>query len=299
MQQPAPTTAEAAPPSPLDVAGETASEKQSFWMVLPFWGVQAAAVAGVAASGWSWSGLGLAAGIYAVRMFGLTAGFHRYFSHRSYRTSRPFQFLLALLGTTATQKGVLWWAAHHRAHHKFSDTPADIHSVKQRGFWWAHVKWILVSRYEPTDWDRIRDFAAYPELRWLNRFHLVPPVALAVGLALAGGWWALLWGFLVSNTLLWHGTFCVNSLSHRFGRRRYDTGDESRNSLLIALFTLGEGWHNNHHHYQRSERQGFFWWEIDVTHYVLRALAIVGLVHGLHAAPRHVRDARMPSVTAS
>jgi stearoyl-CoA desaturase (delta-9 desaturase) len=153
--------------------------------------------------------------------------------------------------------------------------------------------------YEPTDWDRIKDFAVYPELRWLNRYHLVPPVALAVGLALAGGWWALLWGFLVSNTLLWHGTFCVNSLSHRFGRKRYDTGDESRNSLLIALFTLGEGWHNNHHHYQRSERQGFFWWEIDVTHYVLRALAIVGLVSGLHAAPGHVRDARLPSVTAS
>jgi stearoyl-CoA desaturase (delta-9 desaturase) len=265
------------------------------WMaMLPFWAVQLAAVVGVVILGWSWTGLALALGLYAVRMFGLTAGYHRYFSHRSYKTSRAFQFLLALLGATATQKGVLWWAAHHRAHHKYSDTPRDVHSTRQHGFWWAHVKWILVKRYTPTDWDRIKDFARYPELRWINTYHLVPPVLLAVVLALAGGWWGFLWGFCVSNTLLWHGTFCVNSLAHRFGRKRYDTGDDSRNSLLIALFTLGEGWHNNHHHYQRSERQGFFWWELDITHYLLRALSAIGLVWDLHSAPQDVRDRKLP-----
>jgi len=263
------------------------------WLAMvPFWGAQITAVVGVIVSGWSWKGFGLALALYAVRMFGLTAGYHRYFSHRSYRTSRPVQFLLALLGTTATQKGVLWWAAHHRAHHKYSDSPRDVHSVRQKGFFWAHVGWILVKRYVPTDWNRIKDFARYPELRWLNTWNLLPPIALATGLFLVGGWWALLWGFFVSNTLLWHGTFCVNSLAHVFGRRRYQTDDDSRNSFLIAIFTLGEGWHNNHHHYQRSERQGFYWWELDITHLVLRVLAALRIVRDLHEPPKRVRDAR-------
>jgi len=279
-----------------EVAGdpeEGAGPHQIEWLaMLPFWGVQITAVIGVVATGWSWKGLGLALALYAVRMFGLTAGYHRYFSHRSYRTSRPVQFLLALLGTTATQKGVLWWAAHHRAHHKYSDTARDIHSVRQKGFFWAHVGWILVKRYGATDWNRIKDFARYPELRWLNTWNLLPPIALAGGLFLAGGWWALLWGFFVSNTLLWHGTFCVNSLAHVFGRRRYQTSDDSRNSFLIAIFTLGEGWHNNHHHYQRSERQGFYWWELDITHLILRALAVVRIVRDLHEPPKRIRDAR-------
>ena len=263
------------------------------WLaMLPFWGAQLTAVIGILIGGWSWKGLALALALYTVRMFGLTAGYHRYFSHRSYKTSRVFQFLLALLGATSTQKGVLWWAAHHRAHHKYSDTPRDIHSVRQHGFWWAHVKWILVKRYVETDWQRIKDFAKFPELVWLNTYHLVPPIALAVVLFLVGGWWALLWGFFVSNTLLWHGTFCVNSLTHVFGRRRYPSDDDSRNSFLVAIFTLGEGWHNNHHYYQLSERQGFYWWELDITHYVLTVFSKLGLVWDLHAPPPHVRDAR-------
>lgn len=280
-----------APPSEGAVS-QPRKHKVQWLAMLPFWGVQITAIIGLVLSGWSWTGLGLALALYFVRMFGLTAGFHRYFAHRSYKTSRGFQFVLALLGSTATQKGVLWWAAHHRAHHKYSDTPRDIHSVRQHGFWWAHVKWILVTTYVETDIDRIKDFARYPELRWLNKYHLVPPLLLAGGLFLAGGWWAVLWGFFVSNTLLWHGTFCVNSLAHAFGRRRYQTSDDSRNSLLIALFTLGEGWHNNHHHYQRSERQGFYWWEIDITHYVLRGLSMLRLVSDLHQPPRAIRDAR-------
>jgi stearoyl-CoA desaturase (delta-9 desaturase) len=253
-----------------------------------------AAVVGVVCLGFSWRGLALALGMYAVRMFGLTAGFHRYFAHRSYKTNRVFQFALALLGTLAVQKGPLWWAAHHRAHHKYSDTPRDIHSAKQHGFWWSHVKWILVRRFEGTDFDRIKDFADYPELMWLNRFFLIPPIALAALLFAVGGAWALVWGFFVSTTLLWHGTFCVNSLAHLVGRRRYATDDDSRNSFSIALITLGEGWHNNHHHYQRSERQGFFWWELDVTHLVLTVLSWFGIVRDLHAPPAHVLEDRAP-----
>jgi len=269
-----------------------ASDRVRWLANIPFFGVHVAAVVGPILLGWSWTGLALALGLYVVRMFGVTAGYHRYFSHRSYKTSRAFQFALALLGASAAQKGPLWWAGHHRGHHKWSDTEADIHSVKQRGFWWSHVKWILVRKHKATDWDRIKDLAKYPELRWLNRYYLVPPVALAVALFALGGAWALVWGFLVSTTLLWHGTFCVNSLAHVVGRRRYETGDESRNSFIIALFTLGEGWHNNHHHYQLSERQGFYWWEIDPAHVVLRLLSLTGLVWDLQAPPAHVRDAR-------
>jgi stearoyl-CoA desaturase (delta-9 desaturase) len=165
--------------------------------------------------------------------------------------------------------------------------------VKQRGFWWAHLGWILVRRYVETDWARIKDFAAYPELRWLNKWHLLSPVVMATGLYLVGGHWALTWGFLVSTTLLWHGTFSVNSLSHLFGRRAYQTGDNSRNSLLIALFTLGEGWHNNHHYYQASERQGFYWYQLDISHCVLKALSWVGIVWDLIEPPPHLRERRI------
>jgi stearoyl-CoA desaturase (delta-9 desaturase) len=282
----------AAPLSSENPPAESSREKIDWAPMIPFWGVHVAAVVGVILLGWSWKGLALALALYAVRMFGLTAGYHRYFAHRSYKTSRVFQFLLALLGASATQKGPLWWAGHHRTHHKYSDEPQDPHSVKQRGFFWAHIGWILVRRFVPTDFARIKDFAAYPELRWLNKWHLLPPIALAVTLALVGGAWALVWGFFVSNVLLWHGTFSVNSLAHLMGRRRYDTGDNSRNSLLIAIITLGEGWHNNHHYYQASERQGFYWWQLDVTHMVLRAFSWVGLVWDLNEPPRHLRDRR-------
>jgi stearoyl-CoA desaturase (Delta-9 desaturase) len=256
--------------------------------MIPFWGVQVLPIAGIVWLGWSWSGLGLAAALYYLRMFGVTAGFHRYLSHRSFRTSRVFQFLLVLLGATSVQNGPLWWAAHHRAHHKHSDTPEDLHSAAQRGFFWAHCGWIFVERTKATDWKRVPDLARYPELCWLERHALVPGVTMAVLLFAIGGLWALLWGFFVSTVLLWHGTWVINSLAHRIGRRRYPTADESRNSFLLAVITLGEGWHNNHHHYQRSERQGFFWWELDVTHYLLRALSWLGLVWDLHAPPPHV-----------
>lgn len=253
------------------------------WVVsLPFYGVHVAAVAGVAILGFSWSGVALALALYYVRMFGVTGGYHRYFSHRTYRTSRPMQFFLAVLAQTSLQKGALWWAAHHRVHHKHSDTPKDPHSFRDYGLWYSHVGWILSRDTEETDYESISDIARYPELRWLNRYHVVPGVALAVGLWFVGSWHALVWGFFVSTTLLWHGTFTINSLSHWWGRRRYATTDDSKNNFVLAIVTMGEGWHNNHHFYPRSVRQGFYWWEIDITYYVLRALAAVGLVWDLH-----------------
>jgi stearoyl-CoA desaturase (delta-9 desaturase) len=256
----------------------------------PYWGVHIAAVTGVIMLGWSWSGLALAIAMYYLRMFGVTAGYHRYFAHRTYKTSRVMQFLLALLGSTAAQKGVLWWAAHHRIHHKHSDGPEDVHSPVQRGFWWSHIGWFLVRKHVPTHWDQIRDLSKYPELRLLNRFEALLPIAFAVTLFLIAGPWALVWGFFVSTTLLWHGTFTINSFNHIVGSRRYETTDGSRNNWFLALLTMGEGWHNNHHYYQRSTSQGFYWWEVDISYYILKVMSWVGLVWDLQTVPTHVRD---------
>jgi stearoyl-CoA desaturase (delta-9 desaturase) len=228
-------------------------------------------------------------------MFGVTGGYHRYFSHRSYKTSRAFQFVLALLAMSSVQKGVLWWASHHRAHHKYSDGPEDVHSVVQDGFWWSHVGWILSNRYDATELDRVRDLARYPELRVLDRLHLLVSIGFAVLTYALGGLWGLTWGFFVSTSLLWHGTFTINSLTHVFGKARYVTGEQSKNNFWLALITLGEGWHNNHHYYQRAASQGFFWWEIDVTFYVLKVLELFRIVWDVHTPPAHVRDSnRVP-----
>ena len=255
---------------------------------IPFVAVHVLAVAGVIRMGWSWKGLGLAIALYYVRMFFITAGYHRYFSHRTFKMSRPMQLLFALGAMSSSQKGVMWWAGHHRIHHKFSDLPGDVHSTLQEGFVWSHVGWILSRRYAATDTARVNDLARYPELVWLDRWWAVPPTALAIGLFLLGGPFALLWGFFVSTVLLWHGTFTINSLTHIFGSRRYPTKDNSRNNALLAAITLGEGWHNNHHYYQRSTRQGFFWWEVDPTYLVLRAMALLGLVWDVHEPPEEV-----------
>lgn len=252
--------------------------------------VHAAALAGVAWVGVTQRGLALAAILYAVRVFGITAGFHRYFAHRAFKTSRLAQFVLALVATTSTQQGVLWWASHHRDHHARSDRPDDLHSRKQHGFVWSHVGWILATTYNDVAWSKVRDLAAYPELRWLNRWHLLPSVALAVLLLAFGGVEALVWGYFVSTCLTWHGIFSLNSFAHTSGTRRYATTDDSRNNWLVALITFGEGWHNNHHYYPRSARQGFFWWELDITYLALLALERVGLVWDLQRPPARVRD---------
>ncbi len=229
----------------------------------------------------SWWLVTLAAVLYLVRMFAITAGYHRYFAHRTFRTSRAFQFVLAVLGASSLQKGPLWWAAHHRHHHQHSDQPEDLHSPQQDGLYWSHVGWILSADYLTTNLRRIADFANYSELRWLDRWHQVPGLVLAGLLLVTGGWPAFVWGFCVSTVATWHATFSINSLTHLVGRRRYATNDDSRNSMILALLTLGEGWHNNHHHYKSSVRQGFYWWEVDVSYYLLRLLAVFRIVWDL------------------
>jgi stearoyl-CoA desaturase (Delta-9 desaturase) len=238
--------------------------------------------------GVTWKLAALAVATYFIRMFAITAVYHRYFSHRSYKTSRWLQFLLAVLGTTATQKGPLWWAGTHRVHHKYSDTERDVHSPIRRGLWYAHLGWWLGRDHEESDFKRIPDFAGFPELRWLDRHHVVGPLGMIALLLLLGGTDVFLWGYVVSTCALMHGTFMINSLAHVVGSRRYATTDTSRNNFWLALITLGEGWHNNHHHYMSSANQGFFWWEIDVSFYLLRAMEKLGLVWDLRAVPEHM-----------
>ena len=226
--------------------------------------------------------------LYLVRIFAIGAGYHRYFAHRAFRTSRVFQFVLAFLAQTSAQRGILWWASKHRRHHKYSDTELDVHSPVQRGFLYAHVGWIFVPRNNDTDYAMVRDLARYKELVWLDRQPYLPAILLGVATWLIAGWPGLVVGFCWSTVVLWHATFTINSLAHVVGRRRYVTGDESRNNWLLALLTMGEGWHNNHHAYQVSVRQGFRWWEFDPTYYALQALSWVGIVWDLHVPPKAV-----------
>jgi stearoyl-CoA desaturase (delta-9 desaturase) len=229
----------------------------------------------------------LLAVLYAVRMFFITAGYHRYFSHRSYKLGRAMQLVMAVGGTTAAQKGPLWWAANHRAHHRYADTDRDPHSPI-RGLWWSHVGWILSYKHKGTDLDVVRDLARYPEIRFVDRHNWIGPWSLGVLSFLIGGWSGLVVGFFGSTVVLWHMTFLVNSAAHLVGRRRYDTNDTSQNSWLVALLTNGEGWHNNHHRFPASARQGFYWWELDLSYYGLRLLSLLGLVRDLRPPPEAV-----------
>ncbi len=258
---------------------------------------------GVIYVGWSWTAVAVAAVLYALRMFAITGFYHRYFSHRAFKTSRACQFAFALVGASAVQRGPLWWAAHHRNHHRYSDRPEDVHSPHQHGLIWSHMGWFTTPTNFATRLNLVRDFRRYPELQFLDRFDILVPFVLALGLYGLGATLAvaapalgtsgpqmLIWGFFISTVVLFHGTNTINSLAHRIGTRRYDTHDKSRNNLLLALLTMGEGWHNNHHHYPASARQGFYWWEIDVTYYGLVLLSWLGLVWNLKPVPAHIRD---------
>lgn len=262
---------------------------------------------GVIWTGGSWFAAGAALALYFIRMFAVTGVYHRYFSHKTYSTSRFGQFLLALFGATCVQRGALWWAYHHRHHHQHSDAPEDAHSPHVHGFWWSHIGWITSRRNFPTDYSKVRDLAKYPELVFLNRFDILVPVLVAAALFGTGqllahhapelhthGAQLLVWGFFISTTALFHGTSCINSLAHLMGNRRFETSDDSRNSFLLSLITLGEGWHNNHHRYMSATRQGFYWWEIDITYYLLKALSWTGFIWDLKGVPASIyREAEL------
>lgn len=239
--------------------------------------------------------------LYWLRLFAITAFYHRYFSHHSYKTNRFWQFIFALLGNMAAQRGPLWWAAHHRAHHQHSDTADDLHSPVQRGFWWSHVGWFTCDASFRTQLNRIKDFARFPELRFLDRYDAFAPALLVALLYIGGellahyqpqlntnGVQLVIWGFFISTVLLFHSTVTINSLGHIWGKKRFSTRDESRNNAFLALLTLGEGWHNNHHRWAVSCRQGFYWWELDITWMILKMMSWVGIVRELNPVPAHV-----------
>lgn len=236
-------------------------------------------------TGVSATALWICLALYLVRIFAIGAAYHRYFSHRAFATSRAFQFILACLAQSTTQKSVLWWAAKHRHHHIHSDTENDVHSPRHRGFFYSHVGWIFARQHDHADLTKVPDLTRYPELLWLHRFEQAPSVVMGLGAFLVGGWSGLVVGFVWSTVLLYHATFCINSLAHVVGRKRYVTGDDSRNNWLLALLTFGEGWHNNHHAFQSSVRQGFRWWEVDPTFYVLKALSWCGVVWDMKSPP--------------
>ena len=278
-------------------------ERIDWLRVVPFIGLHIAA-GFVVVVGFSWFALWTAMALYAVRMFAITGFYHRYFSHRSFKTSRPMQFLFALIGTSSVQRGPLWWAAHHRSHHRHADTELDVHSPVTRSFFWSHMGWFLTRAGFRTDSTRIKDLIKFPELRWLDRFDVLVAIALAGALFLLGSYLEthqpqlgtngpqlLVWGFFLSTVVLFHATVSINSLAHRFGSRRYATADQSRNNGLLALITFGEGWHNNHHHFPASARQGFFWWEIDLTWYALKIMSWTGLIWDLKSVPAERKHA--------
>ena len=250
----------------------------------------------------------MAIGLYLLRMLAVTGFYHRYFSHRTFKTSRAAQFIFALIGCTAVQRGPLWWAGHHRSHHQYSDTERDIHSPRH-GFLWSHMGWFACEAGYFTKFEKVQDLAKFPELRFLNRYDNLVPICFAVILFCFGhylnvyypafetsGAQLLVWGFCISTVALLHGTLTINSLSHKWGTQRFDTGDDSRNNWVLAMITLGEGWHNNHHRYPHATRQGFYWWEIDLTYYVLKVLSWLHIIWDLKPVPRSIRapvDARM------
>ena len=302
LPTPAPTPStpianDAAAPSP---AQQPEDRKIDWLRSLPFFALHLGCLA-VLWVGWSWPAVAVAVLLYAVRVFALTAFYHRYFSHRAFKTSRWFQAVGAILGLAAIQRGPLWWAAHHRKHHRHSDDPQDLHSPYHGGFWWSHIGWFLTKEHFKKNPQEIKDFTKYPELRFLDHYEMIVPTVMGIGLYLLGeglaawkpewgctGLQMFVWGFLISTVAVYHVTYTINSLCHLLGRRRYQTRDESRNNLVLALLTFGEGWHNNHHRYPSSARQGFFWWEIDITYYTLVVLSWFGMVWDLRPVPQHV-----------
>lgn len=256
----------------------------SFWGVLnqllPLFGTIAGVVLAVG-QGVSLEAIVAAVVLIFVTGFGITVGFHRFFVHRSFKTYRPVAWLLAIFGYMAEPKSLLLWVSEHRKHHRLSDGPGDPHSPQLGGFWHAQVNWLVLRSYT-FDPREVPDLLKRPDLLWLDRHRvgwyllglLLP--ALICGLIAESAFGALmgfLWGGLFRQFFVRHTTSLVNSATHLWGSKPYSTPDGSRNNFFVALFTLGEGWHNNHHAFPSSARHGLHWWQVDFSWYVIWIMA--------------------------
>lgn len=242
----------------------------------------------------TWSSVGVCLGSYWLRGVGVGLGYHRYFAHKSFKTSRAMQLFLALLGATSLQRGVLWWADTHRYHHRWADTPTDLHSPTYHGFLYSHSGWFMYQNNRRTNLSNVADLAKFRELVWLDdwRFHYIPFLIYVLAIYLLFGWTGLIWGIALSTVLLWHSVHWIQSMSHSYGGyRRWPSADQSRNHWLFGLISLGE-FHNNHHYYPSSCRQGLAWWEIDLNYYLLKIMSWLGLVWDLKTPPDHGRQAK-------
>jgi stearoyl-CoA desaturase (delta-9 desaturase) len=225
---------------------------------------------------------------YALRVFALTAGYHRYFSHKAFETNRFFQFFLAYFAACSLQGGPLWWASHHRHHHHTSDENSDVHSPVRSGFFHSHFLWFMQKKNLKAHYCLIKDFSQVPELRMLERYWYLAPLPMMLILYLIGDWNYIVWGFFVPTLFVNNVTYCVNSLVHLYGNRPYKTQDHSKNNWWVALLTFGEGWHNNHHRYAGSANQGFCWYQIDITYYLLKMLSTLRIVKNLKKVPSKI-----------
>jgi stearoyl-CoA desaturase (delta-9 desaturase) len=257
---------------------------------------------GVFLVGFSWPALWVAIVMYVIRGMGVTTGYHRLLAHRSYKTNRFIQFVVATAGGLAMQGGPLWWVAHHRAHHRDTDKEGDIHSPVTKGMWQSHMGWMMSNEAFHEQGSNSRDLFKYPELKFLQRHYVWILVLQMLGLYALGSllslWYpdtsinglqCLVWGFFVSTVFLWHVTFSVNSVCHRWGSQDYDSNDASTNNWIIGILGFGEGWHNNHHFYPSSARHGLKWWQVDVTWILIRGLCLVGLASD-PKIPKEFRD---------
>ncbi|MCA1592933.1 MAG: fatty acid desaturase [Acidobacteria bacterium] len=233
----------------------------------------------------TWKGLAAAALLWWISgSLGIGMGFHRLLTHRGFKTPKWVEYFLTICGMLTLESGAINWVATHRIHHSHTDAPGDPHTPRD-GAWWAHIGWILTGTAQQHDEAILRRYT--PDLMkdkvhvWLNKWFYLPLVVVGVLLFALGGWSLLMWGIFMRVTVGWHATWLVNSATHMWGTRRFETNEDSTNNPVVALLTFGEGWHNNHHAYPRAARHGFAWYELDVNWMGIRALQLLGLAHDI------------------
>lgn len=250
----------------------------------------------------SWSAIGVALFLHWLcGGIGICLGYHRLLTHRSFQVPKALEYIIATLGAMAIQGGPIFWVSGHRQHHAHTEHDDKDPYSASKGFWWSHILWILYPRPEFFDTQIYQKYA--PDLvrqsyyRWLDRNFLLLQVPLAIGLYLCGGWSFVIYGIFVRSVLLWHSTWFVNSASHLWGYRTFESDDGAQNLWWVSLLTYGEGWHNNHHAYPHVAKSGYRWWEVDVTWWAIAALQKLGLAQKVMTYPTQIQTLKQTTTT--